>query len=102
MDTVAEIRGTRKLVYDLMASDSRCRGDDKWLCYQLYNRIASDHSQRVFIPFDLFNELPSFETISRARRYIQNDLGLFLSTAKITADRGERREIFREVHSGFI
>lgn len=73
--TEIEFETVRDLVRDLLKKEPRCRNDDKWLIY----RVMS-HFTRVFIPYDDFDKFPSYESVSRCRRKIQYDEGLFLPT----------------------
>jgi transposase len=44
------------------------RDNDKMLCYRVYEKIAKENGEKIFIPFNLFKKFPAFETISRLRR----------------------------------
>ena len=90
MDTKKEIESIKSLVKELMEEDSRCREDDKWLTFRVMRQYSN-----VYIPFEDFDKLPSFETISRVRRKIQAD-GQLLASAKVQAQRKEREDVFRE------
>lgn len=56
----------------ILAEDERARDDDLWLTWRVYNELS-----KIFIPFEDFSKLPRPESISRARRYIQHNLGLY-------------------------
>lgn len=74
---------TCELVETILHQDERARKDDKWLCYRVYQIIAQKNGCKVFIPFELFNIFPAFETISRVRRKLQRQ-------GKYTADEETR------------
>ena len=87
LDTITEFRNTKDLVCKILETDVRARNDDKWLCY----RVIS-HFTRVFIPFEDFDKFPSFETISRVRRTIQNKENRFLPDDDISEKREQRKD----------
>ena len=84
-----ELTTTHKLVHDIMAVDERARSDDKWLCYCVIDAICNAHGKKMFIPFELFKEFPSYETITRVRRRIQNDRKELLPNTSTQARRNE-------------
>lgn len=94
--TIFELHSVSSLVMQLLKLDVRCRNSDKWLSYRVYQEIARANGSNVFIPFALFDKLPSFETIARVRRKIQNDRALFLPTDRLVL---EKRKIKEEIIS---
>ena len=91
--TVKEYKTTKDLVLKILAQDEMARNSDKLLSYRVYERIAIDNGFKgIFIPFSIFGILPSFETISRVRRYYQNDLGLYPPTKKEVRNRRKLRQ----------
>ena len=94
-NTRTEINQVSKKVLKILESDERARGDDKWLTYKVFREYTN-----IYIPFEDFKNLPSFETVSRCRRKIQNKDGLFLPTDnRVRMQRKVRREIFKEMMS---
>ena len=85
MDVFEEFGSVEELVRLLLASDERCRRDDKWLVYRVLR-----HYSPVYIRYEDFVKFPSFETISRVRRKVQNVDGLFLPDGKTAEKRLER------------
>lgn len=73
--TLVEFNNTEDIVLHLLKTDERCRNDDKWLTYRTIRFFTN-----IFIPFEDFKRFPSFETVSRARRKVQNQQGLFPPT----------------------
>lgn len=67
MSTTKEFKKVKTIVEEVLASDVRARNDDKWLTYQVMRRFTN-----IYIPFEDFNKLPSFETVKRTRAHIQN------------------------------
>ena len=98
--TVREYRTIKDLVIKILADPQAnhykgldCRDSDKLLSYRVYERIARDNGFKgIYIPFELFSVLPSFETISRCRRYVQNDMGLYTPTTEETTRRRKLRK----------
>lgn len=68
---------TKEIVERLLKENEKCRTNDKWLCYMVFDELCKEEGQGIFIPFRLFKKLPAFETISRLRRMIQNDENKF-------------------------
>lgn len=90
----------KTIVEDLLRDDIRCRNDDKWLTYRVFEIIAKKHGQGIFIPFNLFNEFPAFETIKRTRAKIQNEEKRYLPILPIQLKR--EKEIKKESPIGSI
>ena len=87
METKFEFRSVQELVVILMSTDERCRNDDKWLTYRVMK-----HFTNIFIPFEDFSKMPSFETVKRCRAKIQNDKGKLLPTDPVVIARRKSRE----------
>lgn len=85
--TIIEFKKVQDLVEQLLEIDERCRNDDKWLCYRVIG-----HFTRVYIPFEDFDKFPSFETITRCRRKIQNKLCKFPPTEEEVLFKRRTRE----------
>jgi len=88
METIEEFNGVTGLVQELLRSDERCRNDDKWLTY----RVMS-HFTKIFIPFEDFKIIPTFETVSRCRRKIQNKHLMYPPTSEDVIKRRHVRRI---------
>ena len=87
METKFEFRSVQELVVILMSTDERCRNDDKWLTYRVMK-----HFTNIFIPFEDFAKMPSFETVKRVRAKVQNDKGLLLPTDPAVVAKRQSRE----------
>jgi hypothetical protein len=83
------------LVFRLLRDEPRCRESDKWLCYRVYQVVANKDGKSVFIPFEIFDKFPSFETISRVRRKF-NERGMFLPSSNTVIEREVKKEFVRE------
>lgn len=92
MENIREFNKVYDLVLKLLESDMRCRNDDKWLTYRVFR-----HFTNIYIPFEDFGKIPSFETVSRCRRKIQNKEGLFTPTdGKVVEKRCSRESFVRD------
>ncbi len=60
------------VVEKLLKQDRRCRRDTKWLTY-----LTLRHYTKIFIPFQDFLKIPSFESIARCKRDLMNKEGKF-------------------------
>ncbi len=61
-----------KIVEKLLRENKRCRIDTKWLTY-----LVMRHYTNIFIPFNDFKKIPSFESVARCKRDIMNKEGKF-------------------------
>lgn len=92
METEQELKSTKAIVESLMTDDERCRNDDKWLTYRVFQEIAEQHGKKIFIPFELFEVFPAFESVKRVRAKIQNDENRLLPTNEDAIKRRKTRE----------
>lgn len=90
-DTGSEFDSVRNIVVKVLMEDVRARSDDKWLCYKVISKFT-----KIFIPYQDFHKFPSFETITRCRRKIQNDEGLYRPKTEVVENRQERERDIRE------
>jgi hypothetical protein len=70
--TLNELRTVKAIIRRFMEVDLRCRNSDKWLTYKVYEYIAEKNGKKIFIPFELFDKFPAFESVKRMRALIQN------------------------------
>lgn len=98
MDSIKSIENTSKRVERILCEDARARNDYKWLLYKVYQEIAHENGSNIFIPFDLFKELPSPETVSRVARHLQNDLQKYIPSQ----DTGLLRNKAQEEYKGYF
>lgn len=86
---VEELVRVSKIVRLLLEEDERCRNDDKWLTYRVMRFFTN-----IYIPFEDFSKLPSFESVSRCRRKIRES-GEFLADDPVVVERREREGVVR-------
>ena len=94
--TLLEFASTKQLVERILSEKEVARNSDQWLIYYVLNAICQKHDRRLFIPFELFAEFPSQETITRTRRK-WNEQGKYLPTdPKVLEHRKVRRRAVRD------
>jgi len=92
METKEEIKTVKAIVEYLLLTDERNRNDDKWLTWNVMR-----HFTPIYIPFEDFEKIPSFESITRIRAQIQNVEKRYLPTKpEVVAKRQNRQRVFRE------
>ncbi len=62
----------KEIVERLLKEDRRCRSDTKWLTYRTMRYFT-----KIYIPFQDFLKIPSFESIARCKRDTMNKDGKF-------------------------
>lgn len=92
METVKEFKTIDRLVRNILSTDDRARNDDKWLTYRVFEEIAKQHGEKIYIPWKIWGEFPAFETVKRCRAKIQNNEGLLLPTDPEVLLRRKTRE----------
>ena len=86
----------KDVVENVLRADARARNDDKWLIIQVLKEMGF----KVFIPYDQLNEIPAFESITRARRKLQEQ-GLYPASDKVIEHRREEESKMKEVNRWF-
>jgi len=94
------LENTSSLVERILAKDEKARENDTWLCFRVFEEIARKYGKGIFIPFELFEKFPSFETITRVRRKLQNDEGKYLPSEETLQMRKDRQESMRNWAKG--
>ena len=96
-----ELKTVKQRVEYLLERYPYTRNDDRYLIILYIRHFCPKLSKYIkFIPYDVFKEeVPNFETITRARRKIQEE-GRFLPTSPRVMRRRRRREkiIRRVIH----
>jgi len=91
-----ELESTQTLVENILLNSERARNDDKYLVYEVLQNICRANGSKMFIPFELFEVFPSFETITRIRRKLQNERHLYLPSVEVIERRTTRENDFKE------
>lgn len=90
-DVLEEHVQTKKMVYDLLQDDERCRNSDLWLILQIW--MQKQHID-LKIPYSELSRMVTPESITRARREIQNSQCKFLPTdPSVLVHRQFKREV---------
>ena len=85
----------KEVVEHVLATDERARNDDKWMIWKTLKELGFG----IWIPFDEFKDMPSFETISRSRRWLQNKQGKYLPTdLEVRKKRGIKKDIYTNIN----
>lgn len=77
MEIKQELNQVKELVEQCLEEDIRCRNSDMWLLLSYWQK---KQYIKIFIPYDKIMEMTPAESITRARRLIQNKLGRWLPT----------------------
>jgi hypothetical protein len=63
-----ELQTIKNVVEEVLTQDLKTRDSDKWLILQVIRKLGF----RIYVDYEELRRMPSFESITRARRYIQN------------------------------
>ena len=84
----------KEVVRGVLKEDERSRDSDKWLIINVLRKMGF----KIYIDYTDLENMPSFESITRSRRIIQNNDGEFLSSPEVDEQRTKRREECRELY----
>lgn len=93
--TIKTLKTIKERVEYILESYPSTQGDDRLLQYR-YIQIFVPEVRITFKQFKALREMPAPETISRARRIIQNKEGRFLPRERTLRKRNRREEIIRD------
>ncbi len=98
---IIERMTTKQVVEDILKEYPRTRDDDFLLVIHTYVRLgfAKRIPTGVNINFNLIENAPSFETITRIRREIQNSENRFLPSQNVQEKRSLKRDIITSYYS---
>ena len=83
----------KDVVHSILKKDNRARNNDKFLVLETLRHMGF----KVYIDYEDLEMMPSFETITRCRRFIQNDLKECLPTEEVDEMRTEAQEYNRRI-----
>ena len=63
-----ELRKLKDVVHEVMTQDPKTRNSDKWLIIQVLRKLGF----KIYVDYKDLKNMPSFESITRVRRDIQN------------------------------
>lgn len=91
-----DVVNVKDTVEEILKTDERSRSDDKWLIIQTLRKMGFE----VFVPYQKLESMPSFESITRCRRKIQEQ-GLYLSTPKVAEERKVEEKKMKTIEEWF-
>lgn len=87
-----EIISIKQIVEEILMTDERSRNSDTWLIIETLRSLGF----KVFIDYSQLKKMPSFETITRIRRKL-NQENLYLPTFEVSKLREKRQEEYRDL-----
>lgn len=101
MTTNKEIETIKEVVREVLEENPKCRNSDKFLILQTLRKMGF----KIYIDYNDLDNIPSFETITRCRRFIQNKEGKYIPNKQVDKMRNRRQQenkiIFRGSHLYF-
>lgn len=85
----------RNTVIEVLREDPRARDSDKWLIIQVLRKLGIN----IYLDYSQLKDMPSFESITRCRRSIQNQEGLYPPSQEIDTQRGKQQQQFRQQYA---
>lgn len=99
MDKEKEIKKTHTLVKEILIKSPKARNSDAYLYYKVIEKLNRGSSNKPFKEV-LFNleemGLPLYDTVTRARRKIQEKNPELQGDERVTKRRKENEEVFKE------
>ncbi len=91
----------RNHVVEILRKHPATRKDDNLLVIRFLLKIGCGRMKRDEIIIDLrkFDEFPAFESITRARRNLQNTEGLYEAEEEVKEKRKEKQSIYKNRYS---
>ena len=86
----------RELVKKVLEADERCRNNDLWMVLSAWR----EQGVKIYLDYNLLDQMFTPETLTRVRRDIQNSNGLFLPTdPNVLVHRSIKEETIRKSYS---
>jgi len=82
----------KEIVSGVLSECEKSRNSDTLLILQTLRKMGF----KIYIDYKEIGEMPSFESITRVRRKLQNEEGLFLATEDVDTLRKENEKRYRE------
>jgi len=101
-----DILNVSDTVESILKHDPRSRSDDKYLIFKVLDRMGygeiNIQTMQIQISIDQENmkEMPSFESITRCRRKLQEN-DLYLPSDKISKERERRKQEMKQINKWF-
>lgn len=84
----------KEIVLEVLREDIKSRNSDLWLIIQVLRKLGI----RIYINYEDLDNIPSFETITRLRRIIQNNEGKYPPSPEVDDRRNKKREECRGLY----
>lgn len=81
----------KNVVEEVMTLDPKTRNNDKWLILQVMRKLGF----KIYVDYADLKEMPSFESITRIRRFIQNTEGKLLPDKATDYQRNKMEENYK-------
>lgn len=83
----------KNIVEEILMEDEESRNNDAWLIIKVLRSLGHE----INISYDQLKEMPSFETITRCRRLIQNTERKFPPRVDVDRLRNQKEEEFKSI-----
>jgi len=83
----------KDIVREVLSEDKKTRNSDTLLILQTLRKMGF----KIYIDYNDLERMPSFESITRSRRYWQNNNKKFLSKENVAISRDMQQEKYKEV-----
>lgn len=97
---IREKRNIRNLVHTILIDDVKARNSDKYLYVQVIRRLHPEILKGEFEKALFDDATPSYETVSRARRWVQEHFSATTASDRVQAGRMMQEEEYKEVFAG--
>lgn len=105
MDKAKELKNTTSIVKDILEQDAFARNSDDYLYY-----MVCKHTNEIVIHLPFWKvmlnrkqyKFPSFKSVERARRKLQQEFPEFSGNADVEAQREVNEEVFKEYARGIV
>lgn len=91
-----EIKKVHSMVKDILIKSVKARNSDAYLYCKVLEKIGKGLSQMPFDTIIMDSELPKYDTVTRARRKIQEKNPELQGDERVTKCRKENEEVFKE------
>ena len=85
----------RNTVIEVLREDPRARDSDKWLIIQVLRKLGIN----IYLDYSQLNDMPSYESIIRCRRSIQNQEGLYPPKPEVDEQRNKQRVEYKQQYA---
>jgi hypothetical protein len=82
----------KQVVEEVMETDPKTRNSDKWLILQVLRKMGF----KIYVDYHELKEMPSFESITRCRRHIQNTEGKLIPERLVDELRQSKQQEYKQ------